>query len=194
MKNTNKLFFTSILFIILVFIISLNIKNIDNTIKINDIIHDAVPPVLEKYDYYLDIAYILIGCIFVLYIIYIDRPILLIDFLIIYFIALLILKILSLCTTLPDCSKKCHIKHNGVYKIFGQCNAYIMSGHFTALLLMLYLIHPYISNQLLIFFIIVAALYAFFIVSVRNHYTIDIIISIFVVDVLYRRIFLNYLV
>lgn len=194
MNHRHKFIFVAVILVVLLALMRINIKNVDNTITINDIIHNAVPPVLEKYDHYIDIAYILIAFLFIMYTLYINRPLILIDFLIIYFLALVILKILSLSTVLPDCSKKCHIKHNGVYQIFGQCNAYIMSGHFTALLLMLYLIHPYISKTLLFTFIAIATTYAFFIVSVRNHYTIDIIISIFVVDFLYRRVFLSHLI
>ena len=83
-------------------------------------------------------------------------------------------------TVLPK-DKSCQL-HNQKLKYFyhGSCYDKVVSGHFSVVMLLSFLYYKYniVSNVQLL--VILNIINAFLIVSVRNHYTVDIILAVFV--------------
>lgn len=95
--------------------------------------------------------------------------------------------ITTLVTILPK-YKKCDDSKFGISSgLFGHCYDKIFSGHFAVSVLLSCIVYSrgIISN--LWFLIIYNFLLAFLIIATRAHYTIDIIVSIFVVFVIFQN-------
>jgi PAP2 superfamily C-terminal len=86
-------------------------------------------------------------------------------------------------TLLPDASQRCNFS-----KLFGSCNDLLFSGHTSKTLLLLLLCGHYRlfpSSLILQNYYILFALMLIFIISARNHYTIDIFFAILVTLLVY---------
>ena len=92
-------------------------------------------------------------------------------------------------TILPKLSH-CNIKNNIYLCLFGGCYDKIFSGHFATVFLITLLLF---EQSYLSFFVLclVNILNGILIVSVRNHYTIDVIVSFFVTLCLYQLLHKN---
>jgi hypothetical protein len=176
-----------IIYVILLGIIVLNylfIQNLNSIgnyyykhpIRIYDVGFEYLPN-LHKYAFLSDII-VLVGllCLFIpgiyLPFLYLIIPIWLIRF------------ITASVTVLPK-TLNCNIKSNVYSTIFGGCYDKIFSGHFAIIfaITLLLLEKSYIS---LLTTIVINFLHGLFIIAVRNHYTIDVIVSFFVTLCVYQ--------
>lgn len=89
----------------------------------------------------------------------------------------------SIVTILPDPSGFCHKK-----RVLGGCNNLIPSGHVGTLFIIMFCLVPYMSISWKIIFSVVIMFYALCVIVVRNHYTIDVIMSWFVVYAIYHNL------
>jgi len=148
--------------------------------KLPDILHYYLPD-CEEYYLYVEIFY------FVIIIGSIVFSILKANLIVWYEIVLLIIifsfiKIIcSFLTILPDPSGICENK-----KTYGYCNELMPSGHMATLLIIIFCLWNFMNDKTKIVYIFLTILYAIGIISVKNHYTIDILMSFFVVYTLYN--------
>ena len=91
--------------------------------------------------------------------------------------------ICSIVTILPDPSGICETK-----KTLGDCDELMPSGHMATLLIIMFCLWPTMSDQIKVVYILAVSMYAIGILSVKNHYTIDIMMSFFVVYTLYHLV------
>ena len=173
--DNKYIFFAFISVMTLHMILSCNInsfgkKYYKKPVNIYDLGFDYLPN-LHKFAYISDIFVILSGiCLFL--------PGIFIKF-ICLIIPIFLIRAFTIHLTLLPSLESCVI-HNGIYsKFFGGCYDKIFSGHFSSVFLitLLLLENSYIS---LFTTIIVNFLHGLFIIAVRNHYTIDIVVSFFV--------------
>ena len=178
-----------IIYVIIVVILLLNficIQNLNSIgkyyykhpIHIYDVGFKYLPD-LHKYAYLSDVIVIL-GCL-CLFI-----PGIFLPFLYLIIPIWLIRFITSTVTVLPKIIN-CNIKSNIYSTIFGGCYDKIFSGHFSILFVitLLLLEKSYIS---LLTTIVINLLHGLFIIAVRNHYTIDVVVSFFVTLCVYQFI------
>ena len=92
-------------------------------------------------------------------------------------------EICSMVTILPDPSDMCEEKGT-----LGACNDLMPSGHMSTLLIILFSLWPYMTLPWKSIFSALIFSYSILIIAVRNHYTIDIIMSMFVVFTIYSII------
>lgn len=85
-------------------------------------------------------------------------------------------------TLLPDSSQMCKIT-----QFVGSCYDLIFSGHTTAMFLFTYLIKEFFNIKPLTYFLLQLNNYitSFIIIACRNHYTIDVIISLLATNYFY---------
>ena len=100
---------------------------------------------------------------------------------IIYFLCVFVIRDIIMVSTVLPKDKSCQL-HNQKLKYFyhGSCYDKVVSGHFSVVMLLSFLYYKYniVSNVQLL--VILNIINAFLIVSVRNHYTVDIILAVFV--------------
>lgn len=89
-------------------------------------------------------------------------------------------------TILPKDSKCDDSSYSLVEIIRGHCYDKIFSGHFVFTFLILLIVYNkgFIKNPLIL--VSIGLLHAFFILATRSHYTIDLIVTIFVVTTIYK--------
>jgi hypothetical protein len=105
--------------------------------------------------------------------------------------ALYFVKVLTRSVTiLPDSSMTCTDKHGPDGSLFGSCNDLIFSSHMALAVLCAYFfvnrIVTVANTTVVLAASAVLAVYGMLIIATRNHYSIDVLVSIFVVDVCYR--------
>jgi hypothetical protein len=149
----------------------------ENYKKVQDIFHNVLPQ-FQQFEYASDILVILV--FFYL---------LIMNFELIYqlggfiFTLILLRQFIIQITVLPK-NETCDEKHTSMFR--GGCYDKIFSGHFgIAMLMTLVLFDNGLINKFVMIFI--NFLNAMFILLSRNHYTIDIIVSIFVVIIIYQN-------
>lgn len=94
-------------------------------------------------------------------------------------------------TILPDSSKCCETKNP--WGIMGQCGNLIYSGHVASMLAVTYVLSLHIKEKWTILLYLQTVVYGIIIVCVRNHYAIDVLVSFVVVDMLWTRVFIKYI-
>jgi hypothetical protein len=150
----------------------------ENYKKVQDIIHDLLPHYVNL-DYVPDI---LLSLIF--------AYLLLINYTLIYQlfglgISLMIVREFIIQTTVLPKNNACDIKkHSSIYR--GGCYDKIFSGHFGIGLIITLLLYDNGNINKLVA-ILINFFNALFILLTRSHYTIDIIVSIFVVTIIYQN-------
>lgn len=149
----------------------------ENSKKVQDIFHNILP-YFHHFEYASDILVVLV---FVY--------LLIMNFGLIYqvggfiFTLVLLRQFIIQITVLPK-NETCDIKDTSMFR--GGCYDKIFSAHFgIAMLMTLVLFDNGLINKLTMIFI--NLLNALFILLSRNHYTIDIIVSIFVVIIIYQN-------
>ena len=88
-------------------------------------------------------------------------------------------------TILPSPNSKCNeylVKKEKLigkyYTIFfGRCNETIFSGHVSLMLICILFILPFVNSMMKIFLYIYAILTSLIVISLRNHYTIDVVLA-----------------
>lgn len=85
-------------------------------------------------------------------------------------------------TLLPDASQQCHVS-----LFVGSCHDLIFSGHVTIMLICVLLAQHYyeIPPVLRVFVGLDAAIVCFFVISSRNHYTVDVVLAVVVTLLVY---------
>ena len=186
--NLTKCSLLFILYVVFLIAHRLNLDNLEiksqkfyqkkeNHKKVQDIFHNMLPHIVE-FEYVSDI---ISGLVFVY--------IAIVNFKLIYTVAgfaftiALIRQFIIQMTILPK-NEVCDIKHSSVFR--GGCYDKIFSGHFGITFLMTLLLYDngHISK---LFMIVINFINGLFILLSRNHYTIDIIVSIFVVIIIYQN-------
>lgn len=186
--NLTKCSLLFILYVVVLLIQRLNLDNLEtksqkfyqkkeNDKKIQDIFHNMLPHIVE-FEYVSDIISVLVF-------VYIA----IVNFKLIYtlvgfaFTILFIRQFIIQITILPK-NEVCDIKHSSIFR--GGCYDKIFSGHFGITFLMTLLLYDngHISK---LFMIVINFINGLFILLSRNHYTIDIIVSIFVVILIYQN-------
>lgn len=93
-------------------------------------------------------------------------------------------------TVLPDSSLSCTDKHGPHGSLFGSCNDLIFSSHMALALLAAYFFvnRVVVAANAAVVLVVAAvlAMYGGLIIATRSHYSIDVLVSVFVVDVCYR--------
>lgn len=198
-KSDTNLFFFSILFIyfVLIYIVlhckkyiydsSLNYYNLYEERPLYDTLHNIIP--YHQYSVYFSETIMIFFVILFIYLLYKSRNIsILYNFLIIFAIIHIIRSILFSLTLLPDASNNC------TFSLFvGSCNDLLFSGHISGALLILLFIYKYklihskvIKNSFILLFILMNV----FILSSRNHYSIDIVTALIITYMIYHFYFL----
>lgn len=198
-KSDYTLFFFSILFIyfILMYIVLYCKKYIYNTSldyyslyeerPLYDTLHNIIP--YHPYSLHFSEAIMIFFIILFIYLIYKSRNIsILYNFLIILAFIHLFRSLLFSLTLLPDSSNHCTF---GLFS--GSCNDLLFSGHISSVLLILLFIYKYelinskfIKNSFILLFILMNV----FILSARNHYSIDIVTALIITYMIYHFYFL----
>lgn len=101
-----------------------------------------------------------------------------------FILTIFIIRSVTIFVTVLPKNKKCNVKHASMFR--GGCYDKIFSGHFaTGLLATLML---YSNNYInMIFLLLINFLNALFIILSRNHYTIDIIVALFITLFVYTN-------
>ncbi len=201
-KNSNEstLFFFSILFIYItvVYILSYCKKHIYNQSLVYyqnyeerplyDTLHSIIP--YNQYSIYFSEIIMIFFVLLIIYLFYKKRNIsIFYNFIILLALIQLIRSLLFSLTLLPDSSNKCTFSI-----MVGSCNDLLFSGHISGALLILLFVYKYQlfkSKMMKHILIALFILMNIFILSSRNHYSIDIIIGIIVTYVIYTFYFLR---
>jgi len=152
-------------------------QNKENYKKVQDILHNVLPHI-PKFEYASDILTLLVFAYLAI-----------MNFELFYqlgglvFTLVLLRQFIIQITVLPK-NELCHIKHSSIFR--GGCYDKIFSAHFgiTFLSTLILFDNGLINN---LFMIMINFFNALFILLSRNHYTIDIIVSIFVVIIIYQN-------
>lgn len=180
-----------LLFVIIVFCIIINRSNLhyleirsekfyqnkSNSKKVFDLFHNLLPHI-EKWEYASDVLFILVF-LFMAF-----KNLNLVYTAVGYLIAIIIVRTLFVNLTVLPKNEICSIHDSSSFR--GGCYDKIFSGHYAGTLLMTILLynHHYINTMWLFMINIVNALV---ILISRNHYTVDIVVSIFVVFIVYQN-------
>jgi PAP2 superfamily C-terminal len=188
--NVKRMITLTVLFCVFYTILKIKSTSIKNsykekekekdTDKLSDVIHTYGPD-WSKYYQYAEIFFYIIILLFIVYATASKKLFVLyeIGFLLAFFYFIKIT--CTLVTILPDPSGKCETKNT-----LGDCNELMPSGHLSSLLIILFSLWPYIDNKYWkMLFVSLISIYSFVIIAVRNHYTIDVVISWFVVYTIY---------
>lgn len=151
-------------------------KIIDNGFKI-----------IPKIDFLFldDIVLVIIPLIFLIFIYFCTKNnINFLDFVVIFLIIRFLRLLCLLCTIYPPPSKDCYEisdKKNKILPyysyIFGGCNETIFSGHTACLVLIMLFIYPVLNAIGKIFIILYAIFGSIILISLRAHYTIDVLLG-----------------
>lgn len=219
LKKNYKFFFIFI-FILYVHSITTNIVYyLHKQDKIlNDILFDILPEYynIGKISDIFSIVYFLFFFIFILHPYFIKRNYLTSDLLLImiktYSITMILRSLSFIFTILPSPSKQCNL-NSTVYNppknikeiltrmdLFTGCGDLIFSGHTTIIMIITLIIIFFLRGifikhieNIFIFFIILYTLFFLFIILIaRNHYTVDIIISIYTTILTFYMVINNF--
>lgn len=156
------------------------IKSKSDDEKLPDLLHYYLPDLKDHYIY----TEILFWCIIVGFILFsIIKNQLCIWYQVLFLLVLFhfIKLICSIITILPDPSGICKDK-----KTIGGCNELMPSGHMSTLLILLFCFWSFMDKKQQVLFTSIIGIYAIAIICVKNHYTIDVIMSFFVVYTLFH--------
>ena len=144
---------------------------------IYDILHEGLPhiPMLEHMS---DVICIIL----LLSLVVLDRT--MFYYFLGFILTIFIIRSVTIFVTVLPKNKKCNVKYANMFR--GGCYDKIFSGHFATGLLATLMLYSsnYISMLLLLF---VNFLNALFIILSRNHYTIDIIVALFITLFVYTN-------
>lgn len=197
-KSDYNIFFFSIilLYFVIVYILlyckklihnaSLNYYALYEERPLYDSLHNIIP--YHKYSVYFS-EIIMIFFILLFYLFYKKRNISIFNHFIIIFSLIHIIRcILFSLTLLSDSSNNCTF---GLFS--GSCNDLLFSGHISVVLLIILFVYKYklfnskgVKNSLLFLFILMIC----FILSSRNHYSIDIVTALIITYMIYHFYFL----
>ena len=139
-------------------------------------------PNLHKYAFLSDVIIVLSSFVFFI-------PGMLMKFIYLFIPIMLIRCITIQATVLPKMTH-CHIPDGFYSRCFGGCHDKIFSGHFAFVFLITLLLFE--KSYLSLFATsIINVLHGLFIISVRNHYSIDVIVSFFVTLCIYQLLHKN---
>lgn len=166
------------------------IKNNNNFFRkpLYDIVHSNTES-LNKYSQYIDL--LLLPFILIIFKKYSDgsNKINILYHFVYCFSFIIILRSLALLVTdMPRSDITCNPHNITWYNLlFGHCYDKIFSGHtsFTLLLLLVSYNYKIFDNYEMVFLSIAQMIYAFGIIITRNHYTIDVLLSYYIVIPLY---------
>jgi membrane-associated phospholipid phosphatase len=159
------------------------------TYNLNDTrLHDTVQellPNLSKYYWVGDIMIVALMVFIGTYMFIKGHYITLVRMICAIFVAFVIKLLLNTVTILPDPSGMCKEKEGSIRKhVFGRCNELMPSGHmiaaFTILMFSFGILPKQIWNAVLIY----TGFLWFITIAARNHYTIDTLVSLFVIAAL----------
>lgn len=176
---------TIILFIMIGFIfisnyltLTIGEKHYKNNSTIYDVLHEILPN-LRAYHYSVDI----IGLLCTLSLFFVGNEDLIYEFLA-KFIIIMFIRAFTILTTILPKDKECDTRHSFRNYLFGGCFDKIFSGHtsFALLLTLLYYREHIINIPTLLG---VNLLNIFLILSTRAHYTVDVLLAIFVTTTIY---------
>ncbi len=198
-KSDYTLFFFSILllYFIIIYILSYCKKYIYNSsLKYYDLyeekpLHDALHNMIpyHKYSVYFSEAIMVFFVLLLFYLFWKNRNIYVFYHFIILFAFIQIVRaLLFSLTLLPDSSNNC------TFSLFvGSCNDLLFSGHISVALLILLFVYKYklfnskaVKNLLILLFILMNL----FILSSRNHYSIDNVTALIITYMIYHLYFL----
>lgn len=148
-----------------------------NSKKVFDIFHNILPHI-DEYEYAADI----IGTLVFLYMAF--NSISLVYTTVGYALTILIIRSLFVNLTVLPKNEICNVENTSAIR--GGCYDKIFSGHYAITLIMTILLHGqnYINT---VWFFIINIVNALFILISRNHYTVDIAVSIIVVIIIYQN-------
>jgi len=142
-----------------------------------DILHETTPyiPMLEHIS---DIICILL----LLSLVILDRKVF--YYFIGFIITIFIIRSITIFVTVLPKNKKCNVKYANMFR--GGCYDKIFSGHFATGLLATVML--YSNNYInMLFLLLINFMNALFIILSRNHYTIDIIVALFITLFVYTN-------
>ena len=198
-KSDYNIFFFSIilLYFVIVYILlyckklihnaSLNYYALYEERPLYDSLHNIIP--YHKYSVYFSEIIMIFFILLLFYLFYKKRNISIFNHFIIIFSLIHIIRcILFSLTLLPDSSNNCTF---GLFS--GSCNDLLFSGHISVVLLIILFVYKYklfnsksVKNSLLFLFILMNI----FILSSRNHYSIDIVTALIITYMIYHFYFL----
>lgn len=199
-KSDYNLFFFSIilLYFVIVYILlyckklihnaSLNYYSTYEERPLYDSLHLIIP--YNKYSVYFSEIIMIFFIFLIIYLFYKKHNIsILYNFIIIFAFIQIVRALLFSLTLLPDSSNNCTF---GLFS--GSCNDLLFSGHISVVLLIILFVNKYklfnskfIKNILILIFILMSL----FILSSRNHYSIDIITALIITYIIYHFYFLS---
>lgn len=152
-----------------------------NKIPLPDIIHDNTCPTW-KYKYvYVEIFFYIFLAMALYRLWYCNQLMTVFEIGLLWEIFHIFKLMCSIVTVLPDPSGICHTKGT-----IGGCNDLLPSGHSSMLLIMLFVIWNYLDIYWKISFLLLFSIYVIMNIVVRNHYTIDIVMSSIVSYAMYK--------
>lgn len=160
-------------------------KHINGTILLPDIIHSKVTSNHKLLQKMVDFITMFVKVSYILYFLWIGNYSLIALYLIILISILILCKIISIITVLPDSKNgECdYVESKNIFTKFkhlGSCNNLNISGHLLTIGIALYLLSRYQNHKYRAIYIIFYAIMFFLIPASRNHYTIDSVNSTFV--------------
>ena len=161
-----------------------------NRMYLPDLLQDNFPS-LHRYHKWIDwyiIVWMFIAFSYLFWGIGVDIVLKTLTFLLILFG---LKEVFSVVTILPDSSKQCLTKNPK--KVMGSCNSLCFSGHVASTLAVVYVLSLYVPKKIAIALYLQTVIYALLTVMSQNHYLIDVLVAFVVVDVVWLRIFLKYI-
>ncbi len=153
-----------------------------------DLFHSMIP--YSEYSKYISEIILLFFILILFYLLYKKRDISIFNhFIILLAIIQFVRGILFSITLLPDSSQNC------TYSIFlGSCNDLLFSGHIAVVFIILLFTYQYklFSTQIQKIFVFLFIFMILFILSARNHYSIDVIVALLTTYIIYYFYFTNW--
>ncbi len=153
-----------------------------------DLFHSMIP--YSEYSKYISEMILLFFILILLYLFYKKRNISIFNhFIILLAIIQFVRGILFSLTLLPDSSQNCTY---GI--LLGSCNDLLFSGHIAVVFIILLFTYQYklFSNQIQKIFLFLFVFMILFILSARNHYSIDVIVALLTTYIIYYFYFTNW--
>lgn len=145
--------------------------------RVYDVLHEGLPyiPMLEHMSDIMCVSLLLLLVI-------LDRTIF--YYFLGFILTIFIIRSITILVTVLPKNKKCNVKYASMFR--GGCYDKIFSGHFATGLLATIML--YSNNYInLIFLLLINFMNALFIILSRNHYTIDIIVALFITLFVYTN-------
>lgn len=158
--------------------ITYKMKNNSCKEPLPDLLHNILPDLSNSNYFMIDDILIALVTIYFLYIRYPDFEIFK-DWLILYCSIMFLRLITMSVTNLPKPSKKCSTDDKSLFLriLSGGCNDLIFSGHTVCMLLLLLFISESFSVIGKLVITLFALGFSLLVISLRNHYTVDVLLS-----------------